>query len=198
VALQSALNQREPSPIRVACIGDSITAGTEYPVDLWQLLGPNYVVGNFGIGGSTVTLGTNCSWFNQTAFPVAEEFNPNIAVIILGANDAATFHNVTNSGFIADYHKLIAQLQALPTKPKLYLVLPPPIFQNNASLSELFFVENVIPNIREVASDTGLPLVDAYTPLLDHSEYFPDGVHPDVNGARVIAHAVYDALNAQK
>ena len=46
----------EASPVRVACVGDSITASTEYPSDLQSLLGPGYVVGNFGVNGSTVLL----------------------------------------------------------------------------------------------------------------------------------------------
>ncbi len=182
--------------IQVACVGDSITAGTEYPVDLWQLLGPNYVVGNFGIGGATVTLGTDCSWMNETGFSVAKQFQPDIVVIILGTNDANSNYNETNAGFIADYTTLIGEFQALASKPKVYLVLPPPIFSNNASLSETYFVQNVIPNIRQVAVQTGLPLVDAYTPLLNHSEYFEDGVHPNVEGAHIIARAVYAALNS--
>ena len=41
--------------IRVACVGDSITEGTEYPGNLWMLLGTNYTVGNFGVGGTTLT-----------------------------------------------------------------------------------------------------------------------------------------------
>ena len=186
----------QTSPIRVACVGDSITAGTEYPVDLWEQLGPNYVVGNFGIGGATVTLGTKSSWINETGFPVAKQFQPDIVVVTLGTNDANTDHNKTNAGFIADYTKLISEFQALSSNPQVYLVLPPPVFSNNAGLSQTYFADNVIPSIRQVASQTGLPLIDAYTPLLDHSEYFGDGVHPTVEGARIIADVVYAALNS--
>jgi lysophospholipase L1-like esterase len=84
--------------IRVACVGDSITAGTEYPVDLWQLLGSDYVVGNFGIGGATVALGTGSSWMNETGFEVAKRFQPEIVVVALGTNDANSNYNVTNAG----------------------------------------------------------------------------------------------------
>ncbi len=186
----------EPSQIRVACVGDSITAGTEYPVDLWQLLGPSYVVGNFGIGGATVSLGTDSSWTNKTGFLVVKQFLPDIVVVTLGTNDASTDHNETNASFIADYTTLTREFQTLASKPKVYLVLPPPIFSNNASLSQTYFIENVIPSIRQVASQTGLPLIDVYAPLLNHSEYFVDGVHPNVEGAQVIANVVYVTLNS--
>jgi hypothetical protein len=46
----------QPEPLRVACVGDSITEGSDYPVELRLLLGHNYSVANFGIKGSTVSL----------------------------------------------------------------------------------------------------------------------------------------------
>ena len=184
------------TPTLVACIGDSITAGTEYPVDLWQLLGSDYVVGNFGIGGSTVALGTDSSWINETGFSVAKQSRPDIVIIELGTNDANTAYNETNSGFIADYVELIHEFQVLSSEPKVYLLLPPPIFDNNGNLSQTYFVQNVIPNIRLVANQTGLSLIDSYTPLLNHPNYFDDGVHPNVEGARIIAQAVYDVLSS--
>ena len=182
------------STIRVACVGDSITAGTEYPVDLWQLLGPNYVVGNFGIGGATVALGTHSSWINETGMGVAKQFQPDIVVITLGTNDANSDYNETSALFNEDYSLLINEFQALGSKPKIFLVLPPPIFDNVANLSRAFFVQNIIPGIRQVATQTGLLLVDVYTPLLDHREYFADGVHPDVEGSHKIAEIVYSAV----
>ena len=47
---------RPVKPLRVACIGDSITEGSGYPDNLRMLLGTNYTVGNFGVSGSTVSL----------------------------------------------------------------------------------------------------------------------------------------------
>src|SRR6056297_1224323 len=51
----------DTSPIRVACLGDSITAGARvdaksesYPARLQELLGDNFEVRNFGIGGATL------------------------------------------------------------------------------------------------------------------------------------------------
>lgn len=53
-------------PVRIACIGDSITYGMGlehrevecYPSVLQRLLGPGYLVGNFGNSGRTVYLHT--------------------------------------------------------------------------------------------------------------------------------------------
>jgi lysophospholipase L1-like esterase len=188
----------EMKSIRVACVGDSITAGTEYPIDLWQLLGSDYIVSNFGIGGATVSLGTGSSWMNETGFEVAKRFQPEIVVVALGTNDANSNYNVTNADFVHDYSVLISEFQVLASKPKVYLVLPPPIFGNNANLSQTFFTQNVIPSIRQVANNTGLPLIDAHTPLVNSPEYFADGVHPNVQGAQKIADTVYVALISNK
>lgn len=186
--------ENKDKAIRVACVGDSITGGTEYPTDLWWRLGTNYVVGNFGIGGTTVSLKSDNPYMNQTAFVVAKQFQPNIVIIMLGTNDANTGCNETNASFIADYIKLITEFQALASKPKVWIVLPPPIFNNTANLSTENLVQNVIPSIKQVAAQMNLPIIDVNTPLLSHSGYFSDGVHPDVSGAWSIARIVYRAL----
>ena len=54
--LQSGTDEKSPPAIRVACVGDSITVGSNYPNYLWMLLGSDYVVGNFGVGSTTVSL----------------------------------------------------------------------------------------------------------------------------------------------
>src|SRR5208282_4042546 len=72
------IGNKNPSSdkIRVACVGDSITEGTEYPFDLSMLLGPNYVVGNFGVDGSTVSLNSQTPYMRTSAFQNATEFQP--------------------------------------------------------------------------------------------------------------------------
>jgi acyl-CoA thioesterase-1 len=186
----------QASPIRVACIGDSITRGTEYPIDLWQLLGSNYTVCDFGIGGATVSLNSDDPYMNQTAFQVAKQFEPNVVIIMLGTNDAQTDLNESNAAFVADYVKLVTEFQSLTSKPKVWIVQPPPIFNNSANLSTDYFAQNVIPSIKQVATEMNLPLIDAYSPLVNHSEYFSDGVHPDCEGAQAIANAVYQAVSS--
>ena len=71
-------------PIRVACVGDSITEITGYPSKLQSMLGENYTVGNFGATGSTVLLKSWKPYMNQPQFENAEAFQPNIVVIMLG------------------------------------------------------------------------------------------------------------------
>jgi acyl-CoA thioesterase I len=180
--------------VRVACAGDSITEGTEYPNDLALMLGANYSVGNFGVGGSTVSLQSDKPYMNQTKFQSLKDFSPNIVIIMLGTNDAYPSRQQALGNFTSDYEKLIASLQTLSTKPKIFLALPPPIFNDSLGPDNTILVQNVIPLIRQVASETGLPLVDTNTPLLGRSYDFWEGVHPNIEGAKILATQTYNAI----
>lgn len=180
--------------IRVACIGDSITELSTYPTDLEELLGCNYYVREFGVTGSTVVVNSYTPYLYEPRFSAAKLFLPDIVVILLGTNDARADNYQSIDEFVADYKQLVGELQALESNPKIYLVKPPPIFENELELSNDNLVDGVIPRMEQVANDLGLPLIDVYTPLVGHPEYFVDGVHPNFDGASVIANQVYKAL----
>ena len=181
-------------PTRVACMGDSITELTAYPADLQDLLGDGYSVDDFGVSGSTVLMDTENPYIYTTAFLKAEVFLPDIVVIMLGTNDARADNYQSIDNFVTDYEQLVRVVQALKSNPKIYLVKPPPIFHNNLNLSNANLLEGVIPGIEQVANDLDLPTIDVYTALVDHSNYFMDGVHPNNNGASVIASIIYNAI----
>ena len=103
----STQNNPTDDKIRVACVGDSITEGTYYPADLGMLLGTNYSVGNFGVGGSAVSLDSGKPYMNENAFQEAKAFQPNIVIIMLGANDATPLNSPSNESFVEDYVQLV-------------------------------------------------------------------------------------------
>jgi acyl-CoA thioesterase I len=181
-------------PVRVACVGDSITRGTEYTLYLWEKLGDKYVVGDFGVGGVTVSLQSDSAYMNTTAFELARQYKPNIVVIMLGTNDASNDLNVSRQDVVSSYLSLIDSFESLDGDTEIFLVLPPPLFDNSANLNARLLEEIVVPAIVEVANVTGLPLFDVHTPLLAHPDFFIDGVHPKVSGAIVIADVVYGGL----
>ncbi len=185
----------QTEPIRVACVGDSLTRGTQYTLDLWHLLGSSYIVGDFGVDGVAVYIESCKAFINETACTVAKDFQPNIVIIMLGTNDADANLNESSVKFISDYTALIAQFQSLPSKPEVWLVEPPPIYQNTVDLSGLLLFQKIIPDIKIIANQTGCRLIDANTPLAGHEELFIDGVHPTNEGAQIIADTVYSALN---
>ena len=193
--LKSQINPANSYPIRVACVGDSITEGTEYPMILQVLLGDNYTVGNFGVGDSTVLLSTNKPFMYQIEFQNAVSFKPNIIIIMLGTNDARPDYFTHIDEFMGDYKELVGEFEVLDkSKPKIWLVIPPPIFNDSLGPTNANLVEGVIPRIQEVAEELNLPLIDVYSPLADHADYFWDGVHPNSEGSNVIATQIYSDI----
>lgn len=179
---------------RVACVGDSITELTSYVSDLQTLLGDGSVVGNFGVSGATVTLSSVSPYLFDNRSDAARAFQPTTVIILLATNDARSDAFLYVYTFMQDYDYLIDKFQALDSKPQIYLVLPPPVYENNINISRNDFSQVIIPLIKQVANDTSLPIIDLYTPMLNHPEYFVDGVHPNEQGASVIANTIYQKI----
>ena len=185
--------------IRVACVGDSITGGTDYPMDLTRRLGSGYTVSNFGVGGTTVSLDSGGAYMELNAFQNALEFQPNIVIIMLGTNDAnpVLYPNLNKVSFVEGYVQLVAEFQALSPTPKIYLVKPPPVFSDETGTNAQYFRDTVIAGIEQAAARTNLPVIDVYSALAKHPDFFLDGVHPDSEGAQLIANEVYEAITGQ-
>ena len=181
--------------VRVACLGDSITELTKYPDELQLRLGPSYKVGSFGVSGATILLNTDRPYLNQTAFQDAKNFLPNIVVIMLGTNDARLNIFMNSQSLEADFKLLVEEVQAFPSNPKIWVAIPPPIFNNTLGLLSQNLVDGVIPCLQQVANESGLSTINIYAELANHFEYFPDGVHPNDEGAKLIAEKIYEAIN---
>ncbi len=89
---------------------------------------------------------------------------------------------------------MVEEFQALSSKPKIYLVKPPPVFVNGTTPSAEYFRDIVIPSIEQAANETNVPIIDVYSALAHSSKFFYDGVHPDNEGAILIATVVYKAI----
>ena len=189
----SLIDTVQASSVRVACVGDSITQGA-YPKNLQSILGTDFRVGNFGVSGSTVLLNSDKPYMNQSAFLKTKSFQPSIVVIMLGTNDAHEDTYVSVENFLGDFKKLINEYQNLESDPEIWLVKPPPIFDNNMKLSNTNLEQGIIPRIELLADELNLPLVDINGVLLDYPEYFGDGVHPNFDGARLIAKEIGQAI----
>jgi lysophospholipase L1-like esterase len=187
------IKQRKNSPVRIALVGDSLTELTQYPYFASKILDDSYIVCNFGACGATVLLDSNTPYLYMEALDTAIKFQPDIAVILLGTNDADTTLEQHRGNFANDYTTLLRQFQSLATKPRIWIVKPPPIFNETVGLSKTALDREIIPAIEEVAQRTDLPLIDLHSSL-NSPRYFLDGVHPNDAGARVTAELVCRAI----
>jgi lysophospholipase L1-like esterase len=186
--------------VKVACVGDSLTQSTEYPYNLWNMLGnQTYSLRNFGAGSTTVLQASETPYVNTTVYQDALHFQPDIVLIMLGTNDAQPSLIPYNATFVADYIQIIQSFQALQNNPKIYVVLPPPIFSDQGGkMNSHYFQSNIIPNIIQAANQTGVPTIDVFSAMYGHPEYSTDGVHINPAGSKVIADTIYAAITSPR
>lgn len=202
------------APVRLACVGDSITYGYNisnrvqncYPAQLGVMLGTNWDVRNFGVNGATLLHQADLPYVKQAAYPQALAFKPDVVVIDFGANDSKhpndgsldSAHAPNNwqykTNFVRDYKEMIAAFRRANPRATIFICLPTPDYPGRWGISNRTIRREEIPMIRRVARETGVRLINLYTALSGHKELFPDTVHPDAAGARLLAKAVFHAL----
>lgn len=186
--------------LKVACVGDSITAGyaladparDAYPAQLARLLGGDYEVRNFGVSAATLMDAGNYTYRTRPAHDEALAWKPDVVVIALGTNDTKDVNIAKHpEDFVPSYRGLIGRFRAANPGAKIVLCLPPPAFPAAMGIAESVLVAEILPRIREVATMEKLTLLDLHTPLADAAALFPDKIHPNVEGAGRIARLVY-------
>ncbi|HUA64778.1 MAG TPA: GDSL-type esterase/lipase family protein [Alphaproteobacteria bacterium] len=205
-------------PIRVACVGDSITYGAglknrdaeSYPYWLGRWMGPGYDVHNFGRSGATLLRAGDLPYVNQPQHDEALAFSPDIVIIMLGTNDSKHHggglppnDNVATNwlhkaDFVSDYEALIAEFRAINPKAKIYVCCPPPCFPGRWGIDDNTIHHEVNPLVRKVARSSHAKLIDMYKPFIGKKDLFPDTVHPNAAGAKMMAAEVYHALTGKK
>ena len=78
--------------------------------------------------------------------------------------------------------------------PKIFLCLPVPVYKTQWGINEEIVAGEIIPIIKKVAAEKKAEVIDLHATLSGKPELFPDNVHPNVGGARLIAEAVQKAL----
>ncbi|WP_255360067.1 GDSL-type esterase/lipase family protein [Verrucomicrobium sp. GAS474] len=194
-------SSNEPKRTRIACVGDSITAGVgagnssmAYPAQLGRMLGREWEVGNFGNPGKSLLRKSDYPYAATANLQQALAFNPDVVVIQLGTNDTKVQNWKFRDDFVADYRALIARFETLETKPRIYLCRPPYISGPGSHGDTEETLLEVLPMIDAVGQETGLTVIDNHAVTKGRDELFPDHLHPNKEGAGLLARNVYRAI----
>ena len=191
--------------IKVSCVGNSITYGMRlddreresYPAQLQALLGDRYEVGNFGKSGATLLRHGHRPYFEQEEFRQAMEFAGDIVVIHLGVNDTDPRNwPHYQDEFVGDYLALIDSLRSVNPKARFLIARMTPIGSNHTRFisGTKTWHGQIQEAIETVAEASGAELIDFYEPLYRYPWMFPDAVHPDAEGAGILAKTVYQGI----
>ena len=198
------------APLRVACVGDSITYGVNlppdqtYPADLQKMLGPAAVVKTFAFPGLSLLKLPNGNppyhpaYTSSSYYQAALQFNPNVVVIMLGTNDGSftfgpgqSWPQVYGQRFTEQYKALIQSFRQLPAHPQVFVATCPTVFGTNQyAISPVIVNETVVPYIVKIGTAAHAPLIDVHGATAAYSADFGDKVHPSPHGALIIAQEV--------
>ena len=191
--------------IKVSCVGNSITYGMRlddreresYPVRLQEMLGDRYEVANFGKSGATLLRHGHRPYFEQEEFRQAMAFAGDIVVIHLGINDTDPRNwPHFQDEFVGDYLALIDSLRSVNPQARFLIARMTPIGSNHSRFisGTKTWHGQIQEAIETVAHAAGAELIDFYGPLYPYPWMFPDAVHPDAEGAGILAKTVYQGI----
>ena len=208
---------------RIACIGDSITFGyrlpdrerNSYPAQLQKLLDEKfpgrYEVRNFGNSGRGIYLDSmrgkeKRGYRFMREHAAALEFKPDIVICNLGINDNGEYIKEYTGGrkrgsFVRDYLTLLADYARLSPKPRFFIwtkLSPLTPGQNFHASAEPFLMQK---DLEEVARRAHAVSIDMQGPLREANMekiFAADKIHPDAEGAKIIAQTTFDALMKER
>lgn len=192
-------------PIKVACIGNSVTFGAglkqplmeSYPAILQGLLGNNYQVSNFGHSGATLLRKGHRPYFKTAEFEAALKLKPDIAIISLGLNDTDPRNWPEHrDSFEADYSRMLDTFRKVNPGIRLLVCRMTPIFSGHPrfrSGTRDWYWE-IQERILDIAEANSVELIDLHESLSSRPDLFADNLHPDKEGANIISRTVYGAI----
>ncbi len=207
----------QTSHVKMACIGNSITAGvydygkkdqqvsyaTQFGNLMNEVYGDTLEILNAGVSGRTMTKhGPQPIWI-EPAFKKALDFKPDICLIALGTNDSKpNLYDLVQKEFYSDYQAMIDTFRCINPNITFVVCLPPPIFEGHpyspeSPHNDTLLVNYTIPLIDSIAQNNHLAVVDFHTPFVDSIQYFTDHLHPNVEGHQKMGKILFDAFMAK-
>jgi lysophospholipase L1-like esterase len=211
---------RMSGPLRIVAFGDSITNGVSLAGvneadtfrdivrrELTERLGSKVDVVNAGVNGDIVPLA-----IGRLKRDVLDR-KPDIVTIMFGGNEAGFYRpetkgfadtpRVGRDEFKATLAKVVDRLRAEGITVVLMTCPPMTNRYGGAHLEAYrknginFLVKDYAQAMRDVAAEKGVELIDVYRSFQQNPgslDYFPDGLHPDTRGHRVIAGLLVERL----
>lgn len=195
------------SQIKVACVGNSITYGfgikdrdnDSYPAQLAKLLGNEWQVGNFGHSGATLLKNGNKPYWNLTEYKAALEFNPDVVIIKLGTNDSKPINwDKHKTEYASDYKALIQSFRDLPSKPFIIIGLPVQVVKDKWTIRKSVVEEEITSILKTLIKSEKTGVINFKKPLEGHDDLLPDFIHPNAEGAGLMAKEAAKRLKKYK
>lgn len=204
-------------PIRIACVGDSITQGTgakvgsvhdyenlAYPAQLLTKAvenGKDVIISNYGCGATGVMDYSGLYYRAGLAYVLSvEETDADYVIIGLGTNDAGEVANTAGQikHFKDEYKDLVLSYEQNPNTKTVF---------GTSAIYRYRFAYNAVNTIRVLQDEVLTALkaegkkcqyVDLYAlllePALKGTLLSSDALHPDAEGYTYYADAIYDVL----
>lgn len=193
----------EPDVLKIACIGDSITYGSNadnaytdsYPAQLQTLYQGQANVMNFGNSGKTIRDSADDPYSKTTEYSGALLFVPDVAIIMLGTNDSKTYQVPTQGAMANAYVKLIEALYECNPYMTIYMATCPYAYTSNFQISNKNIENIVIPAQRQAAEQYDLPIIEMHEFTKSMSKCYADGIHPTSKGYTYLAYMMHCSIN---
>lgn len=202
------------TPIRIACVGDSITYGytsanpaaNSYPSQLQNLLGDGYAVSNYGKTGYKLMKGGTKSYWGTAEHTNSLNSDPDIVILMLGTNDSKAENWKEKDHFLSDLEEMIMDYQELSSHPTVYVCTSPRMRQDYENMDAKTGLDNavinneIVPLQKTAVEETGCRLIDvnAFSQEGFTYEDFTDYCHPTDAGYQKLAAFIYEELIRQE
>jgi lysophospholipase L1-like esterase len=156
------------------------------------------------------------SYWQSAKYDEALHSAPDLVFIMLGTNDAKDINWQPHAReYEPDYMELIRSFLRLKSRPRVYAVVPPPLYADGMYGMNATVVNRLLPPlIKHIAESAGLPpAVDVFSAFAAHCPELPpaagkecdwmqggeptvgdDGVHPNDAGYIQVARLVREAI----
>jgi lysophospholipase L1-like esterase len=94
---------------------------------------------------------------------------------------------------------LISKIREASPGVQIWVCLPPPLVRDRGKEwdTDAILNEQVVPKIKAVAKESKVELIEIHSIFGGRSALLPDGVHPNAEGAELMARSLFDSLQKQ-